>query len=48
MVESLEFDDRLVLGYDRKTEVKDSSQDFGQRNEKDGGTWTELRKTAVE
>lgn len=38
MVESLEFDDRLVLGSDRKTGVEDSSQDFGQRNKKDGGT----------
>lgn len=34
----LEFDDRLVLGYDKKTEIKDSSQDFIQRNNKDGST----------
>lgn len=33
----LEFDDRLVLGYDRKTGVKDSSG-FIQRNKKDGST----------
>ena len=43
----LEFDDRMVLGYDRKTEVKDSSQDFIQRNKKDGSTRTELRKMAM-
>jgi len=37
----------LVLGYDRKTGVKDSSQDFIQRNKKDGSTRTELRKMAM-
>lgn len=47
MVESLEFDGRLILGYDRKRGVKDSSQDFSQRNGKDVGTLAELRKTAM-
>lgn len=48
MAESLGFDDRFVLGYDRKTGIKDGSWDFSQRNAKGGGTLTELRRTAVE
>lgn len=38
----------MVLGYGTKTEVKNSSQGFSQRNGKDGGTLTELRKTVME
>lgn len=48
MVESLKFDDRQVLGYDRKTGVKNSSQDFSQKIGKDGGTLAELRKITME